>query len=267
MIDQRKFIKLKRFPHSRHDISHRKTFGDVPLELIPKELDLSWPPILSQGVIPKCTAETAVVVRGKVKQKHYDDDAFWEAEKQMLGNPNADGSDLDTQGAVGVGVGFVPQGTSLPIDKADATADVTPSKGYDMFDACRSAMAQRLTPLSAGFQWYADWDHTPDGVIPNSFRQFLGGHNSALVGMTVKNGEDMIRIQGSWGEAFGEAGFFYLNRAMANKVLRNSVKYWVDGLPPETQKLGFIAALLQNVLDLLTRLFITTGRGLGFTGK
>jgi hypothetical protein len=255
---ERKFIKLPLLPHSRKNYSHGKTFGAVPLDKIPAELDLTTE-ILNQGFTEECTAYTAVEIRESMKGTKYDPDKFWAEELKMLGNPNAQGSDLKTQMAVGVKVGFYPIGSDKPQDNASAYFSVYKTGGYDLFDCVRSALAQTHIPISAGVEWFEDWDYT--AIIPDSFKKPLGGHDIKLAGLHQINGEDHITIQNSWGMDFGDNGKFYLNRKMANKILDQGLYYWVDSTDQKIKTMGLLSSLLTNLINLLTRLAL----GLGFT--
>jgi Papain family cysteine protease len=270
-MDSRQFIKLKRFAHDwkGRDYSHAKTFGANPTQ--PK----NWlTRILNQGASPSCTAYTAVGLREAQTGRQYDPEAQWKEELAFVGNPNAQGVDLDSQMAVGVEKGFVPVGQTQPVDQAGGWMNVHPTQtlfnpsGMDTFDAIKDAL--KVAPLSVGLTWYSEWDNTPQGIIPHTFLNKLGDHDTKVAyvsNIEIVGGVEYLVIQGTWGEGFGDAGKFRFDRYMANKCLTLGIKYWTDNVPLDVQRLGLLLSLYINLKNLLTQLTIQMGRALQMTGK
>lgn len=261
---ERKFIKLPLFPLSKKDYKH--VFGANPN---PPQNWLTRS--LNQGANPSCTAYTAVAMREAQKGKQYDPEAQWQEEKEMWGDLNAPGVDLDTQMACGVERGFVPVGETNPTDQAGGWMNVNPTQtlfnpsGLDTFDAIKEAL--KVAPLSAGLSWYSEWDNTSQGVIPHTFLSYLGEHATKLAYVETINGVEYIVDQGSWGENFGDAGKFRFDRYMANKCFTRGIKYWTDNLPVDVQRLGLLLSFYINLKNLLTQLVIKSGKALGMTNK
>jgi hypothetical protein len=255
----RQFIKLPKLPHSRKDYDHRKTFGAGAPAAFPARLVFPSR-ILNQGNKPSCTAYAAVAMRESMTGKLYDPEAQWQQELFLYGDANARGVDLDTQMATGIQVGFVPQGATAATDKAGAWFNVTPTKsvwspgGLDTFDAIKDAMSAHQVPLSVAMDWYSDWDAAPNGIVPHSFNNLLGGHDTKCAGFVTIDGVDYLTIQNSWGEGFGSKGVFYFDRFMANKCFTQGIKYWLDNVPADVKQLGLLAALYLNLKNLMTAL-------------
>lgn len=253
----RPFIHLKKRRPSRKDYSHRKTLGAANLVVPQSGTVMSFATeILDQGKVNKCTADTAVEIRKWKTKKTYDSEKYYLAELEMLGEKYNEGVDLETQGAVGVNIGWVPVGQNKPTDKASAYVFVNdhPFSGPDMFDILRATM-MRVGPLSGGLDWYNDWTDAPGGIIPHSFKSLNGGHDIELAELAFINGVDYIGLQQSWGESHGKKGIYYLDRWMANKVFAEyGVLYWSDNPDLEFKRMGLLEALLVSLKNLLLQL-------------
>lgn len=206
-----------------------------------------------------CTAFMAVAIRSSMKGKDYNTDRQWELELAFGGNkPAPEGFPLETPFAVAVQSGFVPLGESDPTDRASAYFWVRKSSGLDLFDSIRLAMYQNQCPLGAGLLWYLEYD-TKDGIILDNGNHLLGGHAVKIAGTKKINGEVYLIIQNSWGEAYGDKGFFYLSRKMANTILNYGVCYLSDNPNAQIQRLGLLQALYANLLLLIQKAFIYGG--------
>jgi len=186
-----------------------------------------------------------------MKDKNYDPYRYWEDECAYDGAPiSQDGTSLNTEMNVGVKSGWIPAGQVVHTDKASTYFTISKNNGYDMFDSMRSAIQQSQAPLIAGVIWYADWE-SPDGIVPDSYKQVMGGHATKIAGWKTINNIPYIVVQNSWGSEVGDGGLFYFSREISNKVFNQGVFVWSDTPNLIIQNLGFLAALLQNLLNLL----------------
>lgn len=262
-MDNRKFsLKKEHFAkkvwRDRKNYSHRKTLGAAPVVTLPREL-LAVTDILNQGDSPECTAFSAAAIRESMTGVKYDPQAQWEHELQFMGVTSADGAEIRTQLAVGVEVGFTPLAGGPPTDKASAFFWITREWGQDWFDAIRLTQYQlyqkygKVIPVSIGLDWFRDWDNTPNGIVPLSQSALLGGHDVKGAGFETfsLDNEDYIVIQNSWGTGFGDNGLFRFNRAAANKFFGTyGIGYWLDDPSLQIKRLGLLASLLANLVDL-----------------
>jgi len=250
--DERKFnVKIPVWGHSRHHLSYHKSFPTYGATAIPAEL-LFVNAILNQGSTPACTAYSACATRGSMKNKNYDPNSYWQEECQYDGAPiTQNGTSPDTCMEVGVEIGWVPVGQPLPTDRASATFSITPNNGMDLFDSVRTAIVQQNSPVQGFVIWYGDWDSTNQGIITPTFHSVLGGHAIKIAGFTTINGIPYIVIQNSWGPDMGLNGLFYFDRATFNKAFGvGYVRLWSDSSNANVQKLGLLAALMQNLINL-----------------
>jgi len=63
-------------------------------------------------------------------------------------------------------------------------------------------------PVQAAFEVYEDFVQYSSGVYKHTSGSLLGGHAVKMIGWGVENGEPYWLIANSWGEDWGEAGFF-----------------------------------------------------------
>lgn len=249
--------KILTFWHSSKH--YTKNLGALPLA----DTLLLASPVLDQvdgSGRNDCTAFMAVEIRGTMKQKTYNTDSQWNLELAFGGNkPAPDGFPLETPFAVGVKSGFVPLGQSQPIDNCSAYFWVHPSGDVDLFDSIRQTIVQNNCPVGVGILWYSDWDFATGGIITENPNSPLGGHALKVAGWKTINGEPYLVLQNSWGTSYGDQGFYYLSRALANKVLNYGVCYWSDNTNIQIQRLGLLQALYANVLLLMQKAFIYSG--------
>lgn len=247
----RKFPLKKRLA-SRKDYSHAKTLGVSAVQLPAELLFLST--IRDQGSSEHCTAYASTATRESMKGVAYDPELQWKEEVAIYGGDTGGGVTIETAAATGTKTGFTPFGSLIPQDKTSAFFWVH-KKGLDLFDTLRQTINQIQAPLVAGLDWYWDFD-TPNGIIPNSFTNLLGGHCVKIAGFKQIGGVDYLVIQNSWGEPLGNNGLFYFSREMTNKCFDNEygIFYWSDDQNAQVQRLGLISALLINLMNLYKRL-------------
>jgi len=249
-------FSLKKRKASRKDFSHRKTLGAANIVIPPSGTIKSFAvPIENQGSLQDCTAETACEWKRSHTGNTYDVLAFWQAEKDLMGDQNSDGATLETQGATGVKMGWTKLGDTQPTEKMGAYVFVNnhPLFGPDAFDILRAAIMSQ-GGVSLGLDWMADWDFAVGGIIPHTFGQLLGGHDMFACGLNFINGVDYVDVQQSWGEGFGDSGIYHLDRYMINKIIGEyGALYWADG-GITFQRMGLLESLLVNLKNLLMRL-------------
>jgi hypothetical protein len=232
---------------SRLDYSNHKTLrlGAIPLQ---DEL-LFLSPILNQndsGPDNDCTAFASVACRTNVTHVQYDPAEQWLYET-MEGATDA-GTDLETALKTGKQMGFCPLGGKIAQDRAQAYLWVTPHDGLDMFDSIKTAVQQAQRPILAGVNWMQDWDFTP--VIQSQGYTPLGGHCIKIAGWDRAH-PNCLAIQNSWGDSMGDHGVWYFSRAVVNKVFGSyGIGYWSDDPNLNVIRLGFFAAILQNIVAI-----------------
>ena len=94
---------------------------------------------------------------------------------------------------------------------------------YDAFDNCRSALYQNKDTSHAGvlfgLNWRPEWTFAPNGVISDSSytTPTSNGHCVQFVGQKIINGVPYLVLPNTWGEGYGEKGFYYFSREVVNK--------------------------------------------------
>lgn len=63
-------------------------------------------------------------------------------------------------------------------------------------------------PVETGFQVYEDFMSYKSGIYSHSTGKLLGGHAVKIVGYGIENGTEYWIVANSWGESWGENGFF-----------------------------------------------------------
>ncbi len=235
---ERTFIK----PHkvrlaSRKDFSHRKTFG-VAQVILPDEL-LKLPAVIeNQGSKPSCTAAGSCTSRSITMGKRYDIEAQWQLELKSQGVKDGQvaGFGMDVPADVGKKLGFVPFGQTEPTDKEGGYFWVNKISGKDWFDTLLTIQNQlfqktgKIIPFQIGINWFAEWDTAPNGFVPQTQNNLLGGHFIVLAGYkTFPDGVIRGGNPNTWGEGFGDKGVFWFDREATNKNIGMfPVFYWLD---------------------------------------
>eukprot|EP00770_Monocercomonoides_exilis_P000681 MONOS_672.1-p1 / transcript=MONOS_672.1 / gene=MONOS_672 / organism=Monocercomonoides_exilis_PA203 / gene_product=cathepsin B5 cysteine protease / transcript_product=cathepsin B5 cysteine protease / location=Mono_scaffold00011:115719-116537(+) / protein_length=272 / sequence_SO=supercontig / SO=protein_coding / is_pseudo=false len=67
-------------------------------------------------------------------------------------------------------------------------------------------------PIESGFLVYEDLKHYKSGIYKHTTGKFLGAHAVMVMGWGVENGTPYWIVQNSWGEYWGERGFFRIIR-------------------------------------------------------
>lgn len=114
------------------------------------------------------------------------------------------------------------------IHRVPAYSPITASLGYDMFDLVRIAMCtngKRSAMLA--IQWSPSFELVGiDGVLSESPTDLYWGHDCKAAGFTTKNskgelirnGEVFLRIKSWQGPNYGDKGYVYMSRVLANKL-------------------------------------------------
>lgn len=85
-------------------------------------------------------------------------------------------------------------------------------------------------PVTTGMLIYPDfYTFDPKNVYSwNGFGEPVGGHAIEIVGWDEKNGEKCWIIKNSWGESWGDKGYFYIKRGVNECKIEENV---VSGIP------------------------------------
>lgn len=89
----------------------------------------------------------------------------------------------------------------------------------DFFDNCRSVLFMHLgerDSILTGCMWRDSWSKSPLGVIPKTYDNNESGHAIKIFGQKTINGEIYLVAQLSDGVGFGDKGYFYIPRDVAN---------------------------------------------------
>jgi cathepsin B len=71
-------------------------------------------------------------------------------------------------------------------------------------------------PVETGFSVYEDFMSYKSGIYEHKTGKLLGGHAVKIVGYGVENGVEYWKVANSWGEVFGEKGFFRIKIGECN---------------------------------------------------
>lgn len=193
----------------------------------------------------------------------YDPEGQWAQELQFTGQKDAqNGMSFEVPFAVGVKVGFMPQGQPLPIDKATSYFFVYKNGGKDLFDSIRQAIYTAQCPLGVGIDWYSSYDTGAQGIVPNFSNNLLGGHFIKIAGWKTINGIPYLTVQNSWGENApgSDGGLYYFGREIVNRVFgQYGIAYLSDNQDTQVQTLGLILATYQQIKSLLLTILIKFG--------
>lgn len=67
-------------------------------------------------------------------------------------------------------------------------------------------------PVEVGFYVYEDFGQYTDGIYVHKFGKFKGGHSVRVIGYGEENGVKYWLAANSWGEEWGDFGFFKIKR-------------------------------------------------------
>jgi hypothetical protein len=242
-----KYNVRKRF-HQARDFSFHKSHA-LGAVVLPDSI--SFPsPVLTQDE-EDCTAFAGVATRyNETNNTVLDPKAFWSKELVFAGitDPTYNGGfDIQVPAATAVVQGF-------PGLNPTAYFWITAGGGSDAFDNICNAIFVNQRPLILGMDFYQEYI-TPTGIISDNGVTLLGGHCIKVCGWKQINGQPYLILQNSWGTGYGDQGFFYLPRAIANRaVAQYGAVQWSDNNYIKVVQLGFLEALYQNVLALIATL-------------
>jgi hypothetical protein len=112
-------------------------------------------------------------------------------------------------------------------------------------------------PVVSGFILYPDfyeYNPTKDGVyIPKKDQQYISGHAIEIVGWGIKNGINFWWVKNSWGEEWGEDGYFKCQ--MGNKLLdiEKNIISTVPDIPGVQYNANLSSSILESTEDKYDR--------------
>ncbi len=278
---------LKKRIHDPRDWSFHKNFGATPLTDLADEYMLPSS-ILDQNGWNECTG----YMKGAIDETEFGmsfSPAFNYAMEGAEDPPvSLDGYEMRAPFQAGCDYGALPLVAGVPTETANGFAftaqpsswasfmtSAAPYKHagyasvhgpYDNFDSIRSAMsiaAAKKRCVGVGVMWYQEWTNAPGDVIPATYSQQDGLHAIKVAGWTrhkidgtwinPTTHEQYLAIQNSWNKTAGDNGFFYFQRAIANKEfdwMNLGIYIYTDNAldNPKT------VSALQNLLNALSLL-------------
>lgn len=78
-------------------------------------------------------------------------------------------------------------------------------------------------PITAGFNVYSDWVAYKSGVYKVQGGEELGGHAVKIIGWGVEDATKYWLVSNSFGEAWGDAGFFKIARYVGSCGIEQSL--------------------------------------------
>lgn len=112
--------------------------------------------------------------------------------------------------------------------------------GLDWFDAIRSSVYSQKHAVSCGSPWFSEWALPQVGILPSVFTydgipNHYAWHNYAIKGWKVINGTTYLLVKPWQGKNYGDNGWVYMSRYVANKVfeIRGAVIYTQASAKPE----------------------------------
>ncbi len=115
-----------------------------------------------------------------------------------------------------------PVGLDMQAAKQKDLSYFTVDGTNDAFDNIRSTLKlhqQERRAVSIGLFFCGEWTYTPGGIIPNVMPYHLDNpHNMAIVGQKTISGIPHLIFQNTWGDEFGDKGFYYFPRAIVNQI-------------------------------------------------
>lgn len=129
--------------------------------------------------------------------------------------------------------------------------------GLDWFDSIRSAVAGSQKGVSCGTPWFYSWEYIQSGILPMPTVLELSNlppiwHNYACKGWKTINGKPYLMIKSWQGPNYGDRGWCYMSREVANVVfaIRGAAVFTQPKFTPDqlyTVKLGIIETALMYI--------------------
>lgn len=150
----------------------------------------------------------------------------------------------------------------IPNSKRKGYFSIRAQGFLDWFDAIYVSMLSTLNEnrnVSIGIPWFPDWENLlPDAIMPmpsdlNTSR--ASWHNAVIVGLKLINGQPYFKIDSHQGTNYGDKGFCYMGKDLANKVfdIYGTEAFTVSKVmeQPMTIDLSIIETIVSFVLNLL----------------
>lgn len=111
----------------------------------------------------------------------------------------------------------------------------------DYFDNIRNTLWQNREEhrgVIIGVMWRGEWTYAPGGVVPeaNYVTPSGSGHAIKVCGQKTINGKVYLRIQNSWGEEYGDKGYYYFPRSVINLEVKQFGAFVMKDMDPELVK-------------------------------
>ena len=238
----------KHDPRSKK-FSHHKLFGTVPQATLPETLGRPRQHVFNQGMTLRCTGYGSAANGSYIHGRAFSPD--WSAYKIGVkqgksvdeggGDPNAtmkhqrdDGFlpledapySLERNGAQGSGM---YAGWPAELDEKAKKFDTVPGfvrvdGPYDTFDNIRVALHLACDPVTkfgatvdAFGRWFAEWSSAPRGIVPSTYKSFIGYHRYIFIDWVTIDGKEYLVAHNSGGTGIGDGGFFYFDRDTVNR--------------------------------------------------
>jgi hypothetical protein len=75
-------------------------------------------------------------------------------------------------------------------------------------DEMKQVLAEKKTSIVISMAWYKEFNYLPDGKMPTTFKDYVGGHAVEIMGYDDK--ERYFIVKNSWGQGWGKDGKFFL---------------------------------------------------------
>lgn len=123
--------------------------------------------------------------------------------------------------------------------------------GKDLFDSIRGILFREKRSVVVGTYWQSDWTYASGGIIPEYINnEKVNPHAFVIKGQKNINGKLYLVIKNSYGELFGDKGYYYIPRSQVNKF------FWafaiLDADPDEVKKQTW--TLLQKLANILAKM-------------
>jgi hypothetical protein len=233
----------KKDKYTEHDIATRPalstykklTFHPYLSNISSVDLRNKCPPVYDQGQLGSCTANATCAAYGfemmKQGEKYVDMSRLYlyYCSRDMEGTVDQD------SGAEIKDVVSVTEKTGLCVDSLwpyDITkfTEKPPQTCYDDSLLHKTMNGERIEqtsdsikqclldgyPVIFGFQVYDSFESetvAKTGIVPmpnTTTEKLLGGHAVLIVGFTQLNGQEYFIVRNSWGESWGDKGYFYM---------------------------------------------------------